>query len=139
MRAILRRFRTGDQGTCSTMILDTGFSCRFIELPDRNNEPSYSRINSGKYHVVPFKSPKFGNVYILKNVEGRSYILTHSGNYAGDTKLGYKSHSHGCLIIGEKFCKLAGQLAVVNSRITLNKFIRELGGEEFDLEIFDEV
>jgi len=81
------------------------------------------------------KSPRFGWVYWVQNVEGRSWILTHYGNLAGDISKGWKTHSEGCTIVGQYHGLLNGQRAVLLSRLTLNKFIEHMKREDFTLTI----
>ncbi|AUR81167.1 hypothetical protein Ares1_0028 [Vibrio phage Ares1] len=114
-RAHLQRYPSTDQGTLGVLILPDGTKISTIELPDRDNKTSISRIPAGLYKVTPWKSKKFGNVWHLNDVNGRSYILIHKGNVAGDKALGYKTHSAGCILIGMSFGILWGQLAVLNS------------------------
>ena len=68
-------------------------------------------------------------------VNGRTWILTHSGNLAGDRKKGYRTHSYGCILLGKYFGSLDNQTAVLVSRTTLNRFIRFMGGTSFKLKI----
>src|SRR5512137_107271 len=87
----IRRTRMSDQGT-EGVLLAPGFSCYTLELPWRDNMSNISCIPSGEYKCVIRHSPKMGNKYWVKKVPKREYILIHSGNFAGDTSKGYKSH-----------------------------------------------
>lgn len=130
------RIPHGDQGTGGILFCpDNGYECRTIELPWRGNQPRVSCIPTGTYIVDPYKSPKYGNVYMVTDVEGRSYILTHWGNYAGNKSLGFKSHSEGCILLGEKHGYLNDQFAVLNSRTTVYKFLKVMNNEPFKLII----
>jgi hypothetical protein len=62
-------------------------------------------------------------------------VLTHWGNWAGDIKLGYKTNSEGCILLGAKRGYLLNQKAILNSRITVKKFMRLMGGNKFELII----
>jgi hypothetical protein len=93
-----------------------------IELPWRNNQNKISCIPAGEYTCVIHHSVKYGRIWMLTNVEGRSYILIHSGNFAGDVNKGWQSHSQGCLIIGAKLGTINKQRAVLSSKISLVKF-----------------
>ena len=132
--ASLYRLRTGDQGTLG-LLVTPGFICRTIELPWRGNGPNISCIPTGVYEVTMRKSPRLGWVYWVQNVEGRSWILTHYGNLAGDVSKKWKTHSEGCIIVGKYHGKLNGQDAVLLSRMTLNKFIEHMNREDFKLTI----
>lgn len=137
--AILNRFYESDQGTKSVLLAFNNKqekkSFRILELPWRNNEQNISRIPNGKYNCKIHKSKKFGTVYHIENVENRTWILTHSGNFAGDTSKGFKTHSYGCLIIGKYFGVLSNQLAVLLSRVTLKDFMNFMNYENFELTI----
>lgn len=136
--ALLLREEGDDQGTFGVLILpDGGPALRVIELPDRGNRPQVSRIPAGRYHCVPVHSPRFGRVYGVMNVPGRSYILAHGGNLAGDVLKGFKSHSHGCLLVGTKFGSIDGQKAVLISQTALRQFHARMGNAPFWLTVED--
>ena len=128
--------RTGfsDQGT-NGMLVTNGFSCFTLELPWRHNNRSVSCIPQGQYKVIQRASPKYGKIYWVTEVPSRSYILIHSGNYAGDVSKGYKSHVQGCILLGQKMGRLSGQKAVLNSRVTVNKFMRMTDLQPFKLHV----
>lgn len=138
----LYRYSSSNQGSKGLLItpgLDLSHFC-IMELPWRDNKPNYSCIPDGEYLCKYRESKKFRQHYHLQEVEGRSWILTHTGNLAGDTKRGWKTHSHGCLLIGSRFGKLKideykYQDAVLNSRPTLRKLIKALEKEDFTLRI----
>jgi len=130
----LLRWRTGDQGTEGSLITED-FDCKTLELPWRNNIRRYSCIPNGEYKCVIRKSPRFGLVYWVTEVPNRSYILLHSGNYAGDTSKGYKTSVEGCILLGKVHGYLSNQRAVLNSRITVRAFMRHMNDEEFILNI----
>lgn len=111
------------------------FSCKTMELPWRNNKPQISRIPAGEYEVVIRESPKFGLTYWVRNVPNRSYILIHSGNFAGDKEKGFKTHVYGCILLGQKHGWLGEQRAVLNSRITVRRFMQHMGNGKFKLKI----
>lgn len=131
----LIRTSTSEQGT-EGMLVTGGFQCFTLELPWKENRQNISCIPSGEYIVKIRKSPRFGEVYHIKDVEGRSYILIHSGNVAGDVSKGYKSHVNGCVIVGSKMGYLWGQRAVLNSRVALKRFQRFMNNEKFKLHIW---
>lgn len=137
------RFASSNQGTKSlaVTVLEGFESFCMIELPWRNNEPNYSCIPDGEYLCKFRKSKKFREHYHLQDVKGRTWILTHSGNLAGDTKRGWKTHSHGCLLPGSRFGKIeidkhnTYQDAVFSSRPTLRKLITAMEKKDFVLRI----
>lgn len=132
----LFRIRRSDQGT-EGIIFTNGFNAKTLELPWRQNIKQKSCIPVGSYETIIRISPKFGVVFWILKVEGRTYILIHSGNWAGDVDLGFKSHTFGCLLLGKKFGYLMGQRAVLNSRITVRQFMDHMNNKSFTLNIME--
>lgn len=134
---LIRNKQTNDdQGTFGVIhVVGTNdtLSLFVTELPWRDNESQMSCIPPGEYICAPYKSPKFGNVYIVLDVPGRGYILFHSGNYAGDTRLGYRTHSKGCILPSLKRGVMNGQLAGLLSKIAISNFFAAFEGEKFKL------
>jgi len=131
----LLRFRTSDHGTEGALITESGFNCKTLELPWRDNQRSISCIPSGNYICKLRYSPRFKNTYWVTKVPGRSYILIHSGNYAGRKDKGLKTSVEGCLLLGAKFGWLGEQKAILNSRITIRAFMNHMAGQEFSLNV----
>lgn len=133
-KVLLYRFSESDQGTLGYW-LTNGFEAKSIELPWRDNKQNLSCIPEGIYTCVYRWSKKFKSHYHITNVKGRSWILTHSANLAGDVTKGYKTQLHGCVAIGKYHGKLNGQDAVLCSRLTLKRFILFVNKQPFELEI----
>lgn len=132
----LKRGDSTDHGTFGIWTAPSlNFSCLSLELPWRDNTHRISCIPIGDYVCVIRKSPKFGIVFHLTNVEGRSFILVHWGNFAGDVNKGWKTHSAGCLLLGQKRGYVGSQKALLNSRVTISLFMRTIGTEPFKLMI----
>lgn len=134
---VLYRGESSDQGTFGRWFVNWLPFCFSLELPDRNNEANYSRIPAGKYRCVWHHSPRFGWVYLVTGVPGRTFILTHAANWAGDRRLGFKSDLYGCIALGSRIGALAGQRAILASRLAVNKFFRVMNKRPFDLVIVD--
>ena len=134
----LFRMRSHDEGT-EGILVSNSFACKTLELPWRDNERSISCIPAGEYKTIIRVSPKYGRCYWVTNVEGRSWILIHSGNWAGDVKKGFKTHVNGCILLGKKFGDLLGQRAVLNSRITVRAFMNYMRYQNFTLKILDNI
>jgi len=130
----LYRIETSDQGTKGLWVAP-GFFAKILELPWRDNKQNISCISEGEYLCRFRISKKFGAVYHITDVEGRTWILTHAGNLAGDRDEGYETHSYGCILMGKYFGFLRGQVAVLLSRITLRKFVRKMNKEDFMLHV----
>jgi hypothetical protein len=129
------RLRETSEGTEGMLMAPGGFKCSTFELPWKGNQRNISCIPVGTYNVEMRMSPKFGFVYWVKRVPDRSYILIHSGNFAGDVSKGKRTHVNGCILLGEKFGYLNNQRAILNSRVYLRKFINHMNKKPFILEI----
>lgn len=131
----LRESKYGTEG----MILTPGFHCKTIEPVWKNNRRQVSCIPSDVYNVTQRISPKFGKVYWVLQVPGRSYILFHSGNFAGDQEdfPELKTHTMGCILLGQYHGWIGEQRAVLNSRITTRRFTEHTKFQDFNLHIID--
>lgn len=141
IRAVLERQRTGDTGTFGILRLP-GFQCFTAELPWRDNHRKVSCIPSGTYRVQIRQSPRFGRIYEVRDIPGRSFVLIHSGNFAGDVSKGWASHVEGCILLGAKHGKLqnkhgAMQDAVLVSKTTVGYLMRKLSYGPFLLDVVD--
>ena len=106
------------------------FSCAVLELPDRDNQTSISRICSGVYKAKKRWSEKYGWHYHILDVEGRELILIHFGNYYTDTR--------GCILFGNDFTDINGDghRDVTSSKKTMNRLL-EIAPDEFKVLIHD--
>lgn len=124
-----------DHGTYSTLEFKGDEICKFVERPNKNNQPSVSCVPEGVYTIKPHQSPKFGYCYILTaDTLGvgidrglRTHILIHKGNTPSDVQ--------GCLVPGVEFGFVNGQWAVVNSTKAFADLMTEFNGEEHTLII----
>lgn len=146
-QAVLTRENGEDsQGTFGDLTTDSGFTCKTIELPWRENKPHISCIPEGDYIFKWLNSPKHGWCYHLYQPEpkDRTFIEIHSANLAGDTSLGYVSQLEGCISPGISKCLFRGgenpagehdQLGVSSSKEALDKLQKDLKADEFKLII----
>lgn len=132
----LFRMLRSDHGT-EGMLTAGDFNCKTLELPWRDNQRQISCIPPGEYKVELRLSNKYGRIYWVRKVPDRTYILIHSGNYAGDKSKGLKTHVMGCILLGKTHGFLGGQRAVLNSRLTVRKFMREMNYQPFQLNILE--
>lgn len=131
------RLSTGDEGTFGRLETE-GYGCLTLELPWRENQRGVSCILPGSYPAVWALSPRFGACYHVENVPGRSDILIHSGNFAGDKSKGLKSDVEGCILLGRVLGKLSGQRVILQSRAARDAFAEHMGKEPFTLTIKEE-
>ncbi len=126
----LTRLRQTDQGTEGFLTLpELGFACFTLELPWRENRPCVSCIPPGTY-PLGWRVTCRRSTYHIRNVPKRSYILIHSGNYAGDIHKGLKTHVEGCVLLGKRMGWLNGQWAVLVSRSTVRQFNKLMAGQK---------
>ena len=132
--ATLHRNQSNDEGTFGRLITADGkLVLRSLELPWRDlngdglGDPQKSCVTPYTYSCIWHQSPRFGWCYLLQNVKGRSHILIHSANFAGDTDKGYQSQLLGCIALGmsvgqlkNKFGKM--QAALLSSKPAVQKF-----------------
>lgn len=130
------RIRETDHGTEGILVCN-GFHCFTMELPWRENKKNISCIPAGTYNVKIRYSHKYRQVYWVMKVEGRTYILIHAGNWAGDIAKGLKTHSNGCILTGKYHGRLQGQRAVLLSRVTLRRFMNHMKDRDFILNIHE--
>ncbi len=118
----LLRLRRSDQGTEGRLSIPAlNFSCPCLELPWRDNRSNISCIPPGTYPLVWRESRRW-KAFHIQNVQDRSFVLIHSGNYAGDVAKGWKTHVQGCVLLGSKFGRIGGQRAVLASRPMVRRF-----------------
>tara|TARA_R110000850_G_scaffold209179_2_gene335226 strand:- start:116 stop:589 length:474 start_codon:yes stop_codon:yes gene_type:complete len=118
------------KSTLGKLFLNGEMFCDTLELPWLDNQRSISCIPEGEYNVrlrTAKESATRDYLHLLvQDVEGRSYILVHIGNYPKDTK--------GCILVGQS----RQQDSVYNSRLAMELLIKEvlnLGGTNINLII----
>ncbi|WP_432738287.1 DUF5675 family protein [Maridesulfovibrio sp. FT414] len=152
----LTRRETGDQGTFGRLVKvdDSGTATmtplETVELPWKENLANVSCIPLGLYRCRLAVSPRYGLCPHIFKVPGRSNILIHYGNWAGDTSVGWYSNSEGCILVGTGLASaparegLRSQKMVTNSRQALKNMLSVLqesgveGDAVFELEVINE-
>lgn len=136
MRKVLVSRISGNEKQSLGVLTTDGFSCKTLELPDKNNAPKISCIPTGVYICKYTKSPLFSKnaghdvyTYEITNVKGRRGIRIHSANYVRQLL--------GCIALGSihKDLDADGQLDVVHSGETIKKFESLMNKEDFELTI----
>ena len=139
LHAVLRRDRSGDQGTLGTLVARDLPPIQIMEPPWRDNRRDRSCIPAGVYDVVPHISPRHRRCLLVTQVPGRSHILFHAGNVGGDVERGWHTHTAGCLLPGLRrgHIKVRGRVqeAVVSSRTAFRHLMTWAAGRPFVLEI----
>jgi hypothetical protein len=106
------------------------YKYKALELPYLDNQRLISCIKEGVYKVTKRQpTRKFNYVhFILHDVEGRSHVLIHRGNYLEDTE--------GCILAGIAFADINndGVIDVTSSKVVLDKLV-EIMPEEFEIII----
>lgn len=96
----LVRIESSEEGTFGTMTAP-GLKLATAELPWEANARGESCIPTGQYLCTWHNSPKFGNCYHVNDVPGRTHVLIHSGNFAGNEP-NWQSDVEGCILVGRK-------------------------------------
>lgn len=137
----LTRVATSNEGTEGVMHWRR-FTWDTIELPWRDNQRNKSCIPDGEYQAIWNRSPRFGRLmYLLLDVPGRGGIRIHSGNWAGDSDMGYETDSLGCPLLGMAYGEMQPegksfrQSCVFRSAIAVRQFERLMRHRPFVLQV----
>jgi len=127
-KVVLKRAYSDDKQQLGDLITD-GFRCKTLELKYRDNQKNISSIPKGTYTCKRRFSIKFGWVYEVQNVKGRTGILIHSGNTFFDIQ--------GCILLGDSFGDLNKDkhADILNSTKTVKAFETFMQKKDFILEI----
>lgn len=129
---IIRTAETKHQTIGQGMLVDESGQKNFdfctLELPFLGNQRLISCIPLGSYKVVKRRSPKYGTHFHVLDVQDRTLILIHVGNY--------HVNSTGCILVGSehKYLNRDSELDVANSLVTMKKLL-ELLPAKFNLTI----
>lgn len=130
------RFHTDSQGTSGTFVCGS-FQAFTLELPWNNNINNFSCIPPGKYRCTYTKSNHLHKwTYEVLGVEGRAGIRIHSGNWAGDKRLGFKADVLGCFLLCKKIVvPNGGQRMGIISSNTVKAFEAYMNKQDFILDV----
>lgn len=127
--ATLYRHEMTDHASFGVLVLNGEIHSLTLENPWLDNASNVSCITAGTYQCHPVRSPRFGNVYEVKDVPGRTHILFHSGNLTRDTQ--------GCILLGNTIGYLDKQRGILHSRPALDSFMAKAEGQPFSLKIIN--
>lgn len=139
LKCTLYRAPSTSQGTFGALIFGT--TVRYsLELPWKGNERRMSCIPLGVYECRLVRSPRFGLIYSVADVPGRSSVRIHAANFAGDSTLGWQTELEGCIAPCSRFGTMRNkhgymQMAGLLSRPALNDLTLWAAGRPFTLEI----
>jgi len=115
------------------------FSFKTLELPWLDNQSRISCIPEGTYTVVVRHSNKYSRHLHITDVEGRSYILIHWGNYAASMNpRSGKSDILGCVLVGKAHLDIDGDgiKDITSSKVTFNKIMSLISDDDvIELEV----
>jgi len=117
-----------ESGVFGVFLIDNKPFCITCEETWLNNQPQVSCIPAGVYQVEKYSGTKYKDVWLVKNVPGRSAILIHNGNNEGNTA--------GCILVGKYFQDIEGKTNILGSVETLDR-LRKILPRQFTLEIVD--
>jgi hypothetical protein len=143
-RLVIERGASTDSGTFGIAKMGA-LTWHSLELPWRDNAHGISCIPAGIYRATwidaaELGAPHLGMVYHVLNVPGRTGILLHKANWAGDVAKGLHSDLEGCLSIGESIGQLETPAGVLQDAIERSgpAFVDLLlltGGEDIEVVI----
>jgi len=127
MKVELVRFYT-PTATWGNLVVNGKPICLTLERPWLGNKKDISCIPEGVYQCERIISPKYKSVYQVKEVEGRTEILMHTGNLVKNTK--------GCILFGSTYSEMYESEAVIGSTSAKERFYKEINDiKEFELII----
>lgn len=125
---LIRKYEKG--GTVGLLVFPSGETMYVLERPKESEDESPVCIPEGTYPLVMRESPivkstskgKYTRGYEVTEVEGRTHIMVHIGNYV--------HNSEGCLLTGESVGKHKGLPAVWKSAVAFDRFMKLMQEEE---------
>jgi len=134
---LIRLEENHEFGTFGILKINKEIFCVTLEPRDELNSSNISSIPAQQY-ICKLKSTSLSSVrrlgltstYEVMNVPGRSSIKIHPGNTDDNTQ--------GCILLAEKFGRLRGDRAVLNSGNTFLRFMAVMSDyEKFHLTIIE--
>lgn len=132
---ILQREDSEEDGTYGSLRFPDGTVLNSLELPWKDNQPRVSSIPPGSYECKVRSTSNFGESYEVQGVPGRSAVLIHAGNSAGNADKGMKADSQGCILLGMDRGRKGNQKIITASKPAMKLFMEKMGGQPFTLTI----
>ena len=119
---IVRLQEAGQDGTFGVLLVNSQLFSFTLERNDLLNLPNISSIPAQQYLLKRKDSPRFGDVFEVTGVPGRSGILFHIGNWVEDTE--------GCILLGSQLTEIHGRKAIMYSKNTIDLFMETMEGHD---------
>lgn len=108
-------------GTFGVLTDEKGPLFTTLEPPDKNNKVNESCIPEGHYICKRDKTGKYNDTFEVTDVQDRTEVEFHSGNYVSDTK--------GCILIGSGFDRWDGEPVIeYSSQQAFEAFMKHMEG-----------
>lgn len=142
MKITITRAASTPDGTPGRLVTEEGFSCDTLELPWNGNKNLISCIRADTYLGHVWQSPTMGRPVVrLEDKHGRTNVLIHNGNFAGDPTIDEDQDGKSDKLAQVKGCTEVGmgygmidrpdghglQWGVLSSKPTLAALIAHLG------------
>lgn len=133
LEVLIERYPSGEKQTIGHLYVlnehkETVYDCHTLELPWKENKKRISCIPKGVNTVVKRWSKKYKWHFHITDVEGRSWILIHIGNFYTEIL--------GCILIGTELEEINGDgIMDVKHSGTAMKELLEILPDKFTLTI----
>lgn len=135
--ALLTRLISTPHGTPGILKVHRGSKVEHLvtlEPPWVNNARFLSCIPYGTYKTSRVENTDYPQ-WRVHAVPGRTDILIHALNLAGDPRLKHASETEGCIGLGCRFFNINGQLAIADSRVAHERLGALVGNSKLVLKI----
>ena len=117
---LLRVEENHEHGTFGVWVINTQVFCLTLEPRDEENSLNISSIPVQQYICERIRSPKYGIVFEVKNVPGRTDVLIHILNFDDQTK--------GCIGLGTQYGQIRKRKCILHSKEAFDAFMKVMEG-----------